>query len=124
MDRLEQSGSLDTGRTETTNESDCSHIVKIPSSLHSFIFKYKESIGTGLYYLALGNRSGDTEEHKSQQEPSDKKESLKSIRFKLSPTSEQALEKLQEDGYSKKDAVIAAIEYLKTKPATIFKVKI
>ncbi len=132
MDRLKQCSQPDTDGTATTIKSNntdpqvINDFVKIPESLHLFISNHKDSIGTGLYYVSLGSRAENTEEQKDQPEEKtpEKKEALKTLRFKLSPIAQEALEKLKEDGYSKKDAVISAIEYLKLKPATILKVKL
>ena len=93
------------------------YFTNLPLSLHNFISPEKGAIATGLYYLSLGNR----EKESSDIETAESKETLKTLRFKLSPIGESALNHLIEAGHSKSSAIIAAIHYLKSKPLTILK---
>lgn len=148
MDRPEQRSKSNTKGTTTesgSNNTDSQVVTdftQIPESLHTYIAPHKEAISTGLYYLSLGDRkeapaeeaeakndsfiTGETEEGALLVvgTTAKAKEKTKTIRFKLSPVGRDALELLTDQGYSKKAAVIAAIEYLQTKPSTILKVKL
>lgn len=132
MDKSRQRIKQDSPGTKYSNTGNSAdslaidEFTQIPLSLHNYIAEHKEAIGTGLYYLSLGNRS-DTETEDKEVEPSlekkpEEKEAQKTLRFKLSPLAQAALTTLMNDGKTKKAAVIAAINYLKNKPSTLLEI--
>lgn len=132
MDRPEQCSKTNTGGIAAKRSSDNSNddnedvevFTQIPLSLHDFISPHKESIGTGLYYLSLGDRTNTKEDYKKSFLANPVKEKNKTLRFKLSPLANDALKGLMAGGFNKKEAIIASIFYLKSKPKTILSVKL
>jgi hypothetical protein len=130
VDRPEQCSEKDTSGIAPKRAPDTSHEVvevftQIPLSLHDFIAPHKESIGTGLYYLSLGDRSKIKKDSQKSSITTPVKEKNKTLRFKLTPLAHQALEGLMDScGFNKKEAIIASIYYLKSKPKTLLSVKI